>query len=104
MAGGQFKTTKYRQVLAARIRRAREEAGLTQEQIAQGGLDLRNYQKIEAGDRTPTMQVLYRFANIVGKTVSWLTEAPSDLYLTEDERIAHLSSRQRKRRHRKTPA
>jgi transcriptional regulator with XRE-family HTH domain len=104
MDGRQFKVSKFQQFVVDRIKKARDNAGMTQEQVAQGGIDLRNFQKIEAGHTTPTLPLLYRFACIVGTTVSALVDAPSDLYLTEQQRLALLAGKQRRRRHRKKSA
>lgn len=48
-----------------RIRKARWIAGLTQEQVAAGGINYRYYQEIERGVRNPTLKTLCLLGRIL---------------------------------------
>lgn len=66
---------KIRQELAARLRAAREQAGLSQGQVAK----LLDYNRptiseIEAGRRKVSAEELSRFAEAYGVTIGWLAD------------------------------
>ena len=68
-------SNEIRRALAARMRAAREQAGLSQGQVAR----LLDYKRptiseIEAGRRKVSAEELPRFANVYGLTISWLTD------------------------------
>ena len=61
-------------VLAARLRAAREQAGLSQGQVAKMlGLHRPSISEIEAGRRKVTADELAHLASIYAVSVSWLT-------------------------------
>ena len=54
-------------IVGANVRRARQRAGLTQEQVAlQADIDLTYVGGIERGRRNPTVLVLVRLAEVLG--------------------------------------
>lgn len=58
MAGGTF---------GQRLRAAREARKLTQEQAAsQAGVGARQWQRYERDDASPRLEVVYRFAEVLG--------------------------------------
>lgn len=55
------------------LRRAREEAGLTQEQLADGARVHRTYVSLlERDKKSPTLDVMFRLAEVVGTPLSAL--------------------------------
>lgn len=65
----------FRRRVGANVKRARWAAGLTQEEAAaRRGIDLRHYQKIEAGRVDPKVSMLYSLAAGLGTTVAALVE------------------------------
>ena len=65
--------TKTRAALAARLRAAREQAGLSQGQAAkQLGWQRPTISEIEAGRRRVATEELNRFAGLYGVSASWL--------------------------------
>jgi len=67
----------WRAIVGANVRRARQKAGLTQEQVAlQADIDLTYMGGIERGRRNPTVIVLVRIAEALGLE-------PSDLLKRE---------------------
>ncbi len=68
--------------IANRLREAREEAGLTQQQVADWlGVRRPGVAEIEAGKRAVKSEELARLASLYGRSVSWLSgsePAPSD--------------------------
>ena len=53
--------------IARRIRAVREAANLTQEDAAErSGIDLRRWQRLEAGEANPTVRTLGRIAETCG--------------------------------------
>lgn len=57
----------------ARLKQAREHAGLSQRQLAFKGCSPAYVSRVEAGDRTPSPAVIERLAERLGVTESWLT-------------------------------
>ncbi len=58
---------KVQKQLGKRIRAARVEAELPQEQAAaEAGIDYKRWQKLEAGDVNVTIQTIYRVAEALG--------------------------------------
>jgi transcriptional regulator with XRE-family HTH domain len=52
---------------AANLRRAREAAGISQEEVAlRAGLDVSNVSKYERGERDPSVTMVARLAEAVG--------------------------------------
>nr|WP_206325920.1 MULTISPECIES: helix-turn-helix transcriptional regulator [unclassified Streptomyces] len=67
----------YRQALAHRIARLRQEAHYPQDAFARrAGLDRRTYQRIEAGTADPTYSALLLIASGLNLTVSELVDIP----------------------------
>lgn len=55
------------------IKKVRKEKGLLQKQVAaEVGLDQSNYNKIENGQRQPSIEVLYKLAKLFGMTIDQL--------------------------------
>jgi transcriptional regulator with XRE-family HTH domain len=58
-----------------RLRRARVEAGLTQEELAiRVGASVFSIGKYERGERSPRGPMLRRIAKVTGKTTAWFFE------------------------------
>lgn len=58
--------TEIRRRIGARLKRARQDRGLTQEQLAEAaGLHTTYIAKVEAGDRTPSLETLIRLSSIM---------------------------------------
>jgi DNA-binding XRE family transcriptional regulator len=55
--------------IALRIRRLRQDLGLTQEDMAEYGFNYRHYQKLESGTYSPNLRTLYRLAKVFGVPV-----------------------------------
>ena len=57
--------TKYQRLLAkiaVNLKRVRKERGFSQKKMEQFGFDLRNYQRLEAGDHSPSLFTLHKLA------------------------------------------
>lgn len=55
------------------IKKVRKEKGMLQKQVAaEVGLDQSNYNKIENGQRQPSIEVLYKLAKLFGMTTDQL--------------------------------
>ena len=68
---------KYQQLLetiAANIKKARKSKGLSQRDMELYGFDLRNYQRLEAGDHSPSLYTLHKLSLIFKVDVSDLTK------------------------------
>ena len=79
----------HRLKIAARLRLAREQAGLSQAQAA-AKLDLHRPAvcEIEAGRRRVSAEELVSFASLYHVSVGWLAEGASDLQEEDKDRIA----------------
>lgn len=67
----------WRAIVGANVRRARQKAGLTQEQVAlQADIDLTYMGGIERGRRNPTVLVLARLADALGVDPTELLKHP----------------------------
>lgn len=65
--------------ISARLRQAREQAGLSQGQVAKMlGLHRPSVSEMEAGRRKVSAEELAKLAGIYGVRVSWLTSAQPD--------------------------
>lgn len=65
--------------MGANVRRARQKAGLTQEQVAlQADIDLTYMGGIERGRRNPTVLVLVRLAEALGIHPAELLKSDND--------------------------
>jgi transcriptional regulator with XRE-family HTH domain len=74
--------------LAARLKWAREQAGLSQGQVAQKlGLHRPTISQIEAGDRNVRIDELDRFAEMYGVQKSWLLDGDAALAGERDPRV-----------------
>jgi tetratricopeptide (TPR) repeat protein len=58
--------------VAARLRKARREAGLSQTELAFPGCSSGYISRLEAGERTPSLQVVRELARRLGVSESWL--------------------------------
>jgi transcriptional regulator with XRE-family HTH domain len=66
----------WRAIVGANVRRARQRAGFTQEQVAlQADIDLTYMGGIERGRRNPTIMVLARIADALGVEPAELLKA-----------------------------
>ena len=48
--------------IAKNMKRLRKEKGISQPKMAQFGYDVRNYQKLEAGNHSPSLFTLHKLA------------------------------------------
>lgn len=53
---------RFQQTVAQNIKKTRKKAGLTQENMARFGFNIRHYQDIESGKVHFTLETLYRIA------------------------------------------
>jgi transcriptional regulator with XRE-family HTH domain len=73
-------TSRTRAEIAARLRAAREQAGLSQGQVARHlGMHRPSISEIEAGRRRVSAEELARFSEVYRVSVSWLTEEKSEV-------------------------
>lgn len=80
-----------------RIRVAREQAGLTQRQLAFAGCSPAYLSRIEAGERTPSLQLLREIGRRLGVSTEYLAvgeEAPGIDEITEAEVLLALGQRE----------
>ena len=69
-----------RSAIATRLRAAREQAGLSQGQVAKLlGLQRPSISELEAGRRKVSAEEVTRFADIYNVSVSWLMEEESEV-------------------------
>lgn len=86
------------------VRIARERAELTQAELAQQGrLNLRHYQRLEAGQHVPTLEILFRVACALRTTVAALVEIPAEEWATAELPEPAPRRRPRRRRVERTP-
>lgn len=72
------------------LKKARQAAGLTQQQIAdQLGIGLRYYKQIEAGDRTGDFSLWDKLEDITGVHQRKLRELSENHLDKEDNRLTH---------------
>ncbi len=84
---------RMREVLAARLRMAREMAGLSQAQVAKKlGLHRPSVSEMEAGRRTVSADEMMKLAELYGVTIAWLTDT-KEMENVSDARI-HLAARE----------
>src|SRR5436190_2076184 len=73
--GGSVDTNEKRMVIAARLRGAREQAGLTQGQVARLlGLHRPSISEMEAGRRSVSAEELATLADTYGVSAAWLLD------------------------------
>ena len=66
-------------VFAARLRAARVERGMSSAELAlMAGLDRSYVERLEEGERNPTLTILAELAEALGTTVAALVGAPHD--------------------------
>ena len=68
---------KYDQLLiniAANIKKMRKSKGLSQRDMELYGFDLRNYQRLEAGDHSPSLYTLHKLSLIFKVDLSEFTK------------------------------
>lgn len=83
--------------LAARLKWAREQAGLSQGQVAQKlGVHRPTVSQIEAGDRNVRIDELDKFAKMYGVEKSWLLDGDAALVGERDPRVALAARELRK--------
>jgi len=83
-----------RAAIAARLRAAREMAGLSQGQVAKMlGLHRPSISEAEAGRRRVTAEELSRLANIYGVSISWLA-CPDEDVPDPDRNRVELAARE----------
>jgi transcriptional regulator with XRE-family HTH domain len=82
------KLDKKSTAIAARLRRAREQAGLSQSQVAKLlHLHRPSISEAEAGRRKVSAEELAEFARIYGVSVSWLVDEEPEMTVVDRERI-----------------
>ena len=62
MASIESKYEKLLEKVAANIKRVRKAKGLSQKDMEHFGFDLRNYQRLEAGNHSPSLYTLHKLA------------------------------------------
>jgi transcriptional regulator with XRE-family HTH domain len=65
---------KFLTAISKNIKIIRKDRGLTQEDMARFGFNIRHYQDIESGKINLTLQTLYRIAKALKVTVADLTK------------------------------
>jgi transcriptional regulator with XRE-family HTH domain len=98
---------EFRPILAANIRTARWAAGMTQEEVAARGFNLKHYQEIEAGKRQVTLQTLLRLAEFFLVPVAALVETEPSAALRERVPLSEISPtppRRGRKRHNPSPS
>ena len=65
--------------MATRLREARLQAGLTQQQLSFDGCSTAYISRIEAGDRVPSLQLVRELATRLGVTEAYLARGESDV-------------------------
>lgn len=81
--------TEIRRQIGARLKRARLDRGLTQDQLAEAaGVHTTYIAKIEAGDRTPSLETLIRLSTIMNvslqSVVAVVDEYPHEIVPGDD--------------------
>lgn len=77
-----------RKAIAARLRSAREMAGLSQAQAAQElGLHRPSVSEMEAGRRSVATDELIQLADLYGVSVSWVTGESADKLVMADVKV-----------------
>ena len=78
-------------VLGERLKRARKDRGLTQEQLAErAGLSTRHIAKIEKGDVNPSFEVLSTLVKTLGVSFDAIFDPASEQVESEIQEIAGL--------------
>lgn len=78
-------------ILGERLKRARKDRGLTQEQLAErAGLSTRHIAKIEKGDVNPSFEVLSTLVKTLGVSFDAIFDPASEQVETELQEIAGL--------------
>ena len=76
--------------ITERVIRVREEAGLTQKELAGLlGLSKQGYSHYESGRGSFTVQHLFRLARILGRPITWFLGIPQEL-ADDEEVLLHL--------------
>lgn len=74
-----------------KIKRARQRAGLTQEELARAvGVTVRNVVRWETGRNQPRADHLFRIADVCSVNVSDLLEDQGKGPLTREQRLVHV--------------
>jgi tetratricopeptide (TPR) repeat protein len=81
------------QAVGQRLRKAREEAGLTQRNLAFPGCTAAYISRIEAGARVPSYQILREFARRLGVSADYLATGANDLSENDPLFAAELAAR-----------
>lgn len=78
-------------VLGERLKKARKDCGLTQEQLAErSGLSTRHIAKIEKGDVNPSFEVLSTLVKTLGVSFDAIFDPASEQVESEIQEIAGL--------------
>lgn len=78
-------------VLGERLKKARKDCGLTQEQLAErSGLSTRHIAKIEKGDVNPSFEVLSTLVKMLGVSFDSIFDPASEQVEAELQEIAGL--------------
>jgi transcriptional regulator with XRE-family HTH domain len=81
-------TADKKQLIAARLKKARKLAGLSQGQAAKKmGMHRPTVSEIEAGNRNVTVPELAQFAELYDVDMAWLSGAGPDQLNPQDERL-----------------
>jgi len=66
---------QFRRKVASNIKNARKKAGLTQEDMAKFGLNIRHYQDIEGGKINITLETIHRLSRVFKTTPQRLVKS-----------------------------
>ena len=79
-----------RETVGARIKRLREEAGMSQRELADGldRVTSAYISRIEAGTRQPSLRALWEIASKLGVTALWLETGSDELRCPQCGRAA----------------
>ena len=86
---------KIKEIIKTRIKNARLEANMSQEEVA---LSIRNKKErqfisnIETGKRMPSLEVLYKLAHLYGRNINELIPEMTDLFPTKQLKKDRYSS------------
>lgn len=81
----------FNQRIGARLKEAREDAGLTQADVAEF-LDLQraSYTQIEIGDNALRIEYLPKLSKIFNKPVAWFLGIPSNGLTSQEDELLYL--------------
>lgn len=86
--------TELAHTIGIRLRNAREDAGLTHQEVAERiGLTAAGYGHYERGKRLPPVDQLIKLSEVLGRSINYLLDMPatkSDLSADEEEMVRYF--------------